>query len=125
MKKPPEIYIFGILYLILGLIIVPAFFWLVLTDFSAFTFSSPYDAGDVEYSVEAQNFMVRYALGPIFFLGGLFAIPGSILLLLMKDKERQGYYLILSASACWSLAVIGLIVIWIFLSKRVRNQILD
>lgn len=122
-KNSIGVSITSIFYLLLGIIIFVGFIWLVITDFEAFTFSEPYNAGDVEYSVYAQDFMVRYALGPIFFVGGILAIPGSIILLFLKDEIRKyGYYLILFASVMWTLPVIGLIVIWYFLSDKVKSQ---
>ena len=117
MKKPIVIYLFGILYLILGVFVVIGYTYLLITDWRAFTFSS-YDAGDVVYTAEAAEWMAKNALGPALFLGGLFAIPGALLILLEKhDYKKDGYYLMLLSSVMWTLPIIGLITILIFLRE--------
>jgi len=121
MEKMVVVKILGILYLILGLFITIGFLYLVLTDFAAFSFSS-YNAGDVIYSAEAVEFMVRYGLGPVLAIGGLFAIPGSILILKETRNKHYGYYLMLISSVCWTLPIIGLITIWYLLKTEVKDQ---
>ncbi len=119
MEKPLGVKIFGVLYLILGIFVFLGFIYLVITDFSAFTLE-PYNAGDVIYSAEAADFMVRYGLGPILAIGGILAIPGSILILKETNYKQHGYYLMLISSVCWTLPVIGLITIWYFLRSEVK-----
>lgn len=121
MKKPIGIHVFGILYLILGILVVIGYFYLVFTDWAVFTFEA-YDAGDVIYSAEAAEFVGKYVLGPVIFLGGLVALPGGILILLRNPAFRRcGYYLMLIASVCWTLPAIGLITITYLLTKNVKD----
>jgi len=124
MKKPLGIYFFGILYLVLGIFVIVGFIFLVITDFSVFSFGS-YNAGDVEYSAQAAEFMVRYVLGPILFIGSIVALPGVFLILKETDHKDKGYYLILIASVFWTLPIIGLITIWYFLKKDIKDLYLE
>lgn len=125
MKKPIGIYFFGLVYLTLGIGIVIGYLYLLATDWASFTFES-YDAGDVIYSAEAAEWMAKNVLGPAIFMGGALAIPASLLIL--KDDhafKKQGYYLMLLASVMWTLPIIGLITIILFLRKDIKEYLLD
>ncbi|MHA1293335.1 MAG: hypothetical protein ACTSQJ_11790 [Promethearchaeota archaeon] len=118
MKKPIGIYIVGAIYLFLGIVVIIGYLYLIFTDWAAFSFDS-YNAGDVEYSGEAAEFVTKYALGPVLFIGGIFAVLGSILIL--KKEESLGWYLTIIASVMWTLPIIGLITIWYFLKDDIKD----
>ena len=71
LEKPLVIYLFGLLYLILGVFVIIGYIYLVATDYSLITFGS-YNAGDVLYTAKAAEWIVVYALAPSLFFGGLF-----------------------------------------------------
>lgn len=125
MKKPLGIYFFGILYLILGIFVIVGFIYLVITDFSVFSIGS-YNAGDVIYSADSAQFVLKFFLAPCIFIGGVIAIPGVIIILKEDSKyKKQGYYLVLIASVAWTLPIIGLITIWYFLKKDIKDLYLE
>jgi len=117
MRKPLGTRLLGGFYLMLGVGVIIAYIYLVVTDYSIITLSS-YDAGDVIYTAEAAEFILVYVLAPALFIGGTVAVPGSILILTQEGKRGEvGYYLMLLASVIWSLLLIGLIAIVILLKK--------
>ena len=125
MKKPVGVTIFGVLYLILSIGVIIAYVYLVATNWSIITFED-YDAVDIIYTAAAAEFIAKYALIPAIFIGGVFALPGSILILFKEDDYgKQGYYLMLMASVLWTLPLIGLINIWYFLKSDVKELFLD
>lgn len=118
-EKPIKLYAIGVLYLILGVFVIIGYFYLLTTDFSAFSFTGEFNAGDTTYTPEMQYIVVILAIVPSVFIGGLFAVPGAIIFLTKENKI--GYYLILISSGIWSLPLIGLIGIAILLQEDVKS----
>jgi len=124
MKKPVEIYVFSILYVLLGAFVVVGYLYLVFTNWKDFTFTS-YNAVDVIYSAEAAEFMAKFVLGPSIFLGGVIALPSSLLILLSSPLKAYGYYGMLVSSVLWTLPIIGLFTIIVFLKSEIREFLLE
>ncbi|MHA1148078.1 MAG: hypothetical protein ACTSR8_07505 [Promethearchaeota archaeon] len=124
MKKPIGIYIFGTIYLILGVVVIIGYIYLLATDWAILTIES-YNAGDVVYTAEAAEWIAKYALVPAIFIGGVFAIPGSLLVLKEDHNyKKQGYYLMLLSSVMWTLLILGLITIFHFLREDIKEYLL-
>jgi len=125
MKKPLGIIILGLLYLVLGLGVIVAYIYLLVTDYSLFSFGS-YNAGDVLYSAAAAEWIVKFALAPSIFLGGIFAVPGAVLILTKEERLGEyGYYSMIIASAIWSLPIIGLLAISFLLKDNIKELYLN
>ncbi|MHA1336932.1 MAG: hypothetical protein ACTSPW_14545, partial [Promethearchaeota archaeon] len=101
MEKPFGIILFGILYILLGILVVIGYIYLLITDWSIIKFTS-YNAVDVVYSAKAAEIVGKYALAPSIFAGGLLAIPAGFFILSNNaDLKRSGYYILLIASIFW------------------------
>ena len=117
-EKPVKLYAIEVLYLILGVFVIIAYIYLVITDYSIFTFGG-FNAGDTTYTDEMVEIVVKFGIAPSLFIGGLIALPGAILSLSRDDKK--GYYLMLISSGIWSLPLIGLIGIALLLQEDVKS----
>ena len=111
------IYLFGAI----GLICFVMIAWTTNIDDNLIMkmfFPSGVFIGDVTVPINLIIVAVNYIFGPLFLVTGILTLPAVYSIYQLKD---WGWKYTLLISMLWTLFLIGLIIVWIFLNDEIKN----
>ncbi len=122
-ERSLELNLIMIIYLLgaIGLIGIVIIAWTTNIDDNLIMkmfFPSGIFIGDVTVPVDLIIVTVNYIFGPLFLVAGILTLPAVYSIYHLKD---WGWKYTLLISMFWTMFLIGLIIVWIFLKDEIKQ----